>query len=259
MLGFVWSVFYPILMYYMFSGFAFFGMTILFGEQPEIYMLKQLVSSAVTIPFLLTLWKQEQSIYNVVYGKEDRQPFMGSVLTGMMLAMGTACIGMACNNFIAMTPLVEVSTGFKEVNVAFFSGNLWVRLLASCVIVPIAEELLFRGVVLSRVVKIAGLRWGIFFSAVLFGIVHVNLVQFLYATLLGVILASLVVKTKKIVIAVLAHAMTNLMAIIRTETGFLDFTYQADLPGITVTILMLLLGSGILLLYFLRTKKKTSS
>ena len=128
----IWNVLYPIVLYYVVSGFAFFGMTILFGELPEIYMIKQLVSSAVTIPFLLSLLKQERYIHEVVYGKQEKRPFGVKLLIGILLATGTACIGMAINNCIAMTPLVELSMGFKQANESFFSGAILIRILASC-------------------------------------------------------------------------------------------------------------------------------
>ena len=251
----IWNVLYPIVLYYVVSGFAFFGMTILFGELPEIYMIKQLVSSAVTIPFLLSLLKQERYIHEVVYGKQEKRPFGVKLLIGILLATGTACIGMAINNCIAMTPLVELSIGFKQANESFFSGAILIRILASCVIVPIAEEVLFRGVVFSRVVKMTDLRWGIFFSAVLFGIVHVNLVQILYATLLGVVLAAIVVMTKRVSYAVLAHGITNLAAIIRAETGFLEFSYHFNFAGIAFTCLLLLTGAGVLAFVFHQNRK----
>ncbi len=256
----IWNVLYPIVLYYVVSGFAFFGMTILMGESPEIYMIKQLVSSAVTIPFLLSLWKQETYVETVVYGKGEKEPFGRFILQGILLCVGTACIGMALNNFIAMTPLIETSTGFKQANLFFFSGGILIRILTSCIVVPIAEEVLFRGIVLRRVTRMTDERWGIFFSAVLFGIVHVNLVQFLYATLLGVALAVIVMKTKKVSFAVLAHGMTNLAAIVRSETGILDFSYKADAIGMLFSCLLLL--AGIFTLHFVlfsKTLKKTGT
>lgn len=242
----IWSVLYPILLYYAVSGLTFFGMTILLGDWPEIYMVKQLVCSASALPFLLSLWKQDRYIKDVVYGKQEKEKTELLILRGAAISIGMLCFGVALNNFIAMTPLIEHSSGFHQANEAFFSGKIAVRIVASCLVVPIAEEILFRGIVLQRIARMAGIRWGIFFSAVLFGIVHANLVQFVYAALLGMVLAIIAEETGRISFAVLGHAAANLIAIIRTETGVLDFSYKADAAGILFSALMLLTGAGFL-------------
>ena len=159
---------------------AFFGMTLLLGEAEEIYMLKQLVSSGVTIPFLLSIKKQDAYAEEVVFGKVKKWTLSQAVSVGTMVFIAMATFGIALNNFIAMTPLVKISTGFQDANKAFFGGEVLLTLLASCVVVPIAEELLFRSVVLKRCRNMVGERLGIIFSALLFGIIHVNMVQFLF-------------------------------------------------------------------------------
>lgn len=238
----IWGVIYPIIIYYLVSSLAFFGMTILFGEADEIYMLKQMVSSASTIPFLLSLKKQDAYVKEVVYGKAEKWKCSQAVFLGGLVFLAMAAIGIALNNFIAMTPLVQISTGFQSANEAFFGGGLLLEILASCVVVPIAEELLFRSVVLNRCGLLVGERWGIVFSALLFGLIHVNLVQFLYASVLGILLAVIVVKTKRVWLAVVGHAAANLMAILRAETGWLDFSYEPDFAGIGFSLLMVFVG-----------------
>ena len=244
----IWAVFYPIILYYLISSLAFFGMTILFGESDEIYMLKQLVSSGSTIPFLLNLKKQDAYAEEVVYGKVEKLSAGQVLLLATLGFVAMAAFGIALNNFIAMTPLVQISTGFQDANAAFFGGGLLMEILASCIVVPIAEELLFRGVVLKRASLQLGEWLGIAFSALLFGVIHVNLVQFIYASLLGALLALLAVKTKRVWVAVVGHAAANLAAILRAEIGILDFAYEADVAGIGFSVVLVLVGAGTFLL-----------
>lgn len=251
----VLGVFYPIFLYYLVSSFAFFGMTIIFGEAPEIYMLKQMVSSGATIPFLLSLKKQDVYAEEVVYGKSQKSPLSRVLMEGILSAVSMAAFGIALNNFIAMTHLIEVSTGFQTANEAFFGGGMLLEILASCLVVPIAEELLFRGIVLKRASALVGERLGIVFSALLFGVIHVNLVQFLYASVLGILLALLVQKTKRVSVAVIGHAAANFVAILRANTGWLDFSYEQDLAGIGFTVLMAGIGSVILWMWFRVSRK----
>lgn len=239
----IWSVLYPIVLYYLISSMAFFGMTILFGESDDIYMLKQLVSSGSTIPFLLSLKKQDAYAEEVVFGKIKKWPIVQAVSVGAMVFVAMATFGIALNNFIAMTPLVQISAGFQNVNKSFFGGEVILTILASCVVVPIAEELLFRGVILKRCSVMVGERLGIIFSALLFGVIHVNIVQFLYAAVLGLLLAVFVCKTRRVWVAVLGHAAANLMAILRAETGLFNYAYKADWAGIVFSLCMVVIGA----------------
>lgn len=249
------EILYPIGLYYLVSGFVFFALNILLGEAQEIYMVKQLISSGATIPFLASMWKQDMYVEKVVYGKQ--KPDIGSVALQIVLtAISAGTIGVALNNFIAMTPLVEASTGFQTANGNFFAGGILVEMLASCVVVPIAEELLFRGIILKRASMMAGERMGILCSALLFGVIHMNLVQFIYAALLGALLALIVVKTRRVSLAVFGHAVANLIAVLRAETGVLDFAYQPDVAGIGFSILMLIVGGVAAWILFKQSAKE---
>lgn len=237
------EIIYPIGLYYLVSGFVFFALNILIGEAQEIYMVKQLISSGATVPFLVSLYKQDMYTEKVVYGKQKLNP--GEYLLQMALVAASAgAFGVVLNNFIAMTPLVEVSAGFQTANENFFAGGILLEILASCVVVPVAEELLFRGIVQKRASMMAGEKMGILCSALLFGVIHMNLVQFIYATLLGGLLAVVVAKTRRVSLAVVGHAAANLIAILRAETGVLDFAYQPDAAGIVFSLVMLLLGAA---------------
>jgi len=248
------EILYPIGMYYLVSGFVFFALNILFGEAQEIYMIKQLISSGATIPFLAATWKQDMYTEKVVYGRQALKPGEFA-LQAVLSAVAAGALGVALNNFIAMTPLVEVSAGFQNANENFFAGVFLVEILASCVVVPIAEELLFRGIVLKRATMMAGETMGIVCSALLFGVIHMNLVQFVYATIIGALLAVIVAKTKRVSLAVIGHATANLIAILRAETGVLEFSYQADAAGIAFSVVLTVLGAGAGWLLLKRSRK----
>ena len=72
-----------------------------------------------------------------------------------------------------------------------------------------------------------------------------NLVQFLYAGILGFFLALLLEKSGKLYIPVLGHITANLVAIARVETGWLSFAYQITPAGIGVTVGCLLVAGCI--------------
>ncbi|MCI5873101.1 MAG: CPBP family intramembrane metalloprotease [Clostridiales bacterium] len=245
----VWQVIYPIGIYYVVSSIVYFFLGMLLGNNQETYMLRQMVCGAVTIPFILSFYKQDKQFEDTVYGKKkfsfDAQTIWEIVLSVSIGAM----LGIAVNNLIAMTPLMEISAGFKEANDSFFAGGVVYELLGSCLVIPIAEELLYRGVVFKRLRVFLGVWPAILLSAIIFGAVHANLVQFLYAGILGVLLAYLLQSTGKLYAPILGHIAANVAAVIRQETGWLDFAYEPTAAGIGFSLLLLVATAGALVLW----------
>ena len=60
--------------------------------------------------------------------------------------------------------------------------------LGACIIGPLCEELVFRGLLAGRLARY-GQKPGAFISALLFGLYHANLEQFFYAFALGLLLS----------------------------------------------------------------------
>lgn len=245
----IWQILYPIGMYYVISSMAYFVLGICFGSAPETYMLRQLICSAVTLPFLLSCYRQDKHISDVVYGSlqyEKKSAVDGHVLWNMVYAvlMG-ALLGMAVNNLLAMTPLMELSAGFLEANDSFFAGGVVCELLGSCLVIPIAEELLYRGIVYKRLRLLFDAMPAIVLSALLFGLMHVNLVQFLYAGLIGLFLAYLTESGGRLYLPILAHIAANLAAVVRQETGWLSFAYEPTAAGIGISAVFLAAAAGL--------------
>ena len=78
-------------------------------------------------------------------------------------------------------------------------------------------------------------------SALLFGVLHMNLVQFIYAGVLGVLLAWLMEKSGHFYGAFLAHMGANLMAVLRVETKIFSWmeTPKPAFYGATVGLAVL--------------------
>lgn len=244
----IWQVIYPIAIYYVVSSFAYFILGMILGGEQETYMFRQMVCGAVTIPFILSFYKQDKMFENVVYETAQHSFAMCMFLNAVIASITGALCGIAVNNLIAMTPLIDVSTGFQEANNSFFAGGVIYELLGSCLVIPLAEELLYRGVVYKRLRNLFGVSAGIVWSALIFGLVHANLVQFLYAGILGLLLAYLFEVTGKLYAPVLGHITANLAAVVRQETGWLDFAYEPTVAGIGLSMMLLMAVAASLLL-----------
>lgn len=87
--------------------------------------------------------------------------------------------------------------------------------LAVGVLAPLAEETVFRGAVLRRLLEVVGRRahWlAIIISALLFGLVHGNNAQFVHAFLLGLLLGWMFYRTGSILPGMVLHIVNNSIA-----------------------------------------------
>lgn len=97
-----------------------------------------------------------------------------------------------------------------------------------CILAPIYEEMLFRGILLRRFT----LRWSpqksIIISSIIFGIIHLNPINIVFAFALGCVLGYAYLKTKNIVIPMLLHSFNNFLAYI--QFVYTNQTTEIDLP-----------------------------
>ena len=99
----------------------------------------------------------------------------------------------------------------ETMNSAGLGSNTIITIIYACILGPIAEELMFRGVSQAYLVRSnAHAAVVICFQALLFGIAHMNLVQSSYAFLLGLFLGFLRYKSGNLRITIFAHIVFNI-------------------------------------------------
>ncbi len=92
----------------------------------------------------------------------------------------------------------------------YIFDSVFLRILVMVIAAPLIEELVFRKQILDRTVQY-GEKTAIFFSAMTFGLFHMNLYQFFYAWGIGLVLAYVYVRTRKLRYSVLMHMIINFM------------------------------------------------
>lgn len=141
------------------------------------------------------------------------QTASGCLLSALMLGLGS----FALNNLFAMTELLQRSEGYRFVERSFYSSGLFWEIAVLCILTPVTEELLYRGIVFSRLRDWLG-RWGaIVSSALLFGVMHMNVVQTLYAFGLGLLLGILMERYGDVRVPMCGHIAANLLSVLRGE------------------------------------------
>lgn len=107
------------------------------------------------------------------------------------------------------TPLVN------PLETAIYDVNPWVNFLTAVVMAPIFEEIVFRRFLVDRVLPFGEIP-AILLSGFMFGLFHGNLFQFPYAFALGAFLAYIYIRSGRMWICMLMHALVNFMGSIVT-------------------------------------------
>ena len=85
---------------------------------------------------------------------------------------------------------------------------LVLNLFFTAVLPAVCEETVHRGMLLSEIKKSSVVK-AIILSSLLFGLLHINIYQFFYASILGALLAVLTLATNSIFPAMIIHFMNN--------------------------------------------------
>lgn len=89
---------------------------------------------------------------------------------------------------------------------------LWMQLITVGIVAPIAEEYLMRALVLSRLRRFMPVWAAILIQAILFGVIHMNVLQGIYAAVLGILLGYLYVKYNSLATCIVMHIVINSMS-----------------------------------------------
>lgn len=113
-------------------------------------------------------------------------------------------------SFFGYSQPVSVSTGYESM---FPNWATFLIQLTTVAILPaICEEFLHRGVLLNGLKEI-GIKKAILISSLMFGLLHFNINQFFYATILGMLMALVSVVSKSIYPAMIIHFINNAISV----------------------------------------------
>lgn len=98
-----------------------------------------------------------------------------------------------------------------------FSGSFIYSLLITGIAVPIFEELLFRGLVFGELKKVSHIWVALILQAVIFGVIHLNVIQGSYAMIIGLLLGFVYYRSGSLLAPILLHMTFNSSSVIIDE------------------------------------------
>lgn len=122
---------------------------------------------------------------------------------------GQYAINIVLTLFYMLAPGLWESYLELEENFHVENSSPWILFFTVCLIGPVVEELVFRGMIYGKLRRSFSMIPSMFISAALFGIIHMNWVQGIYAGIAGLALAYIYEKTQTIWASCLMHAIFN--------------------------------------------------
>lgn len=238
----------PILIYYVVIMVAMYAIGAFIGMESTTYNIRKIGGALVTIPFIYVLYfKPDQ----MLFPEEKINVFSKKTLSQLVFSVVIAVlIGVGVNNLVVLLMPMEQSQGFAEANEALFGSSFLLQLLNSAIVTPVLEEMLYRGVIYKRMSRMTREWIAIVLSGLIFGFMHFNVIQFVYASILGMVLATLVYVTGHFYVAVVGHIAANVVAILRNEFGILNGIVVKTWWSYLLAVVLVLIGATLLYMMY---------
>ncbi len=194
------------------------------------------------IPFVLYTVIKKQKIKRTFadfnFSKISFKVLIFSILLGICCYFLNILIASFFSNIIGLFGYERVptyATGYTPTTTTQFITNM----ILVALLPAICEEVAHRGLLLGGFSSL-GLKASVILSSVLFGLLHLNINQFFYATVLGFLMAITVMITKSIFPAMIIHFCNNGLSL------YFDFASERGLFGSKITQILsdFLMGSN---------------
>ncbi len=274
----IWGVIYPLLIYLMLDVVVNFFVGAILGVWFLITNKGSYSTAALGVAFSKYLEQQSTLILLVVavvlspifyflYRRDAKSKYFTCgrkrvhIVNYVWLIPLTVAVYLFVNQIIlavaAMLPESSLAS-FEKVNESLTSGHPLVQGLTVLLFSPIVEELLFRGIVYRRLTVLVGNVGGIIGSALLFGVFHGNLIQGIYAFIVGVMLAWIFYKYQSIYAPILMHMGLNGIAQLIRYIPLDEYIYShAVVKWIVIVIEVVIIA--ICLKEIMKIKQETES
>ncbi|WP_127836276.1 CPBP family intramembrane glutamic endopeptidase [Clostridium prolinivorans] len=182
-------------------------------------LISQNTSKIILISIILSL-----IVYILIFSLEKKNIFKECKfkIISIKKIAAIALLGFGVNMIIdGILNFVPVDTWFPShnqvINSIMGGNNFILTFLTVGIFVPIFEEILMRGLVFNELRRNMNLNLAIILQALIFGIYHFNMLQFIYASILGIFLGIAYVWTDSLWASILIHMIFNSSSLIMSK------------------------------------------
>jgi uncharacterized protein len=194
--------------------------------------------------------KQGTSVRDVVFTKGTYRWF--PLIVGLVCASFMFSAGMLWLQMYILLPVAPWLVDFFSGTIPLPGNKLYAVFMIAIITVigPIAEEFMFRGVLLKRIIAKTTMWSGVLISSLFFGMLHAD---FVGAFLFGVLSSLLFLRTGNLLLPILFHSLNNsvasyLMFVPGARPDWLYILNSSEVYAQATPYAVMLIGSAMLLL-----------
>lgn len=193
-------------------------------------------SALLSLPFFIYMMRKDGQYRKMMIPESENTGRIPSWKYLYTVLLGIAA-GIALNNILILSNLRSLSTSYQMTAEGLYSASVAVEIAGLGMIVPIVEECLYRGVIFRRLRDIMDVKKSILFSALIFAVVHGNIVQFLYAFIFGLLLSYVYETYESIKAPIFLHCAANLCSVALTEGNGYEWIFATPIRMGLITVL----------------------
>lgn len=212
------------------------------GDMLKILMEYQVQITAIgsffTIPYTLMLFIRDKKEVNLEKNvvKNNIISYIKLIVLGVV-----ACVGL--NSIALMMNLAMADGAYQATSEIMYNASFGVQIVCLGIIIPIAEELMFRGIIYKRFRQYATFARAAVFSTIMFSLAHGNFVQMAYAFAIGMLLSFVYEKFDSFAAPVFFHICVNVTSLVVTAAGGFTWLYSDTMRMAVTSVLCAFLGS----------------
>lgn len=138
-----------------------------------------------------------------------KQAFAGKTIPLIVVTVAGACIVLSVLLTVLQQLVPAFFNNYNQLMETISGGDAILSIIYVIVIGPISEELIFRGALFDRFYLVFSFWIANMLQAALFGIYHMNIIQGIYAFLLGILLGMIRQMTGSILASIFSHMVFN--------------------------------------------------
>ncbi|MHB8961524.1 MAG: CPBP family intramembrane glutamic endopeptidase [Saccharofermentanales bacterium] len=183
----------------------------------------------------------------------------GAVLASIIIMVGVS--GLISLQMLGLSALGEhvpyigkILKDYNDLAQAFVGdGNIAMIILSTCILVPVAEELVFRGIIQGELRRVFPAWATILIQAVIFALVHGNVVQISYVIFPALLLGLVYEWTKSIYVPIALHMIFNFIG-----SALPQMLVQNDAAVLYLYVIQIaFIPAAIIGIFYLKSRRRT--
>lgn len=197
------------------------------------------------LPIFIYMFRKDEAkrkAAGVVYSKK------APVFMYVSLLLFCLCSHYVLQNIINLSEITTKVESYEAVQKTLYAKGIGVQILVLGILNPICEELIYRGLIFRRERESGGFLQAGIFSSLIFSVVHGNMVQMIYAFVVGILLAYLYEKFGSVWAPIAGHIIMNMTSVLLTYFKFYQVIYQ-NITFVMISTVLVAGGAAIIFLW----------